>query len=298
MEKREFRLGSGRNRGFQGSGDCGNVKLGLNDESAKKLNLIDDSELDSAPVIITHDCDLLHSKEEFVEIIIGEKIVKPEFIYENAKNPRCLHLRFTTSLSREPVFLELRFSNRKTVSKENFSSLPQKQSILELSENDHRILKRWLAARYGRPAFPSSFENHLRQRRGGKTVVKQIAEILEPVERYISGIFFDLGEHRGVELSSGNPYYLNIIIVYDDESGGTTARKKSEMVAHKIESLFEEVFGTAEDATTISLESCNAVSESHMPLSSLRKVDQWRLEYLSLVYGSSEDFLQTGEILS
>ncbi len=29
MEKREFRLGSGRNRGFQGSGDCGNVKLGL-----------------------------------------------------------------------------------------------------------------------------------------------------------------------------------------------------------------------------------------------------------------------------
>lgn len=270
----------------------------LNDESAQKLNLIDDSESDSIPVVITHDCDLRHPKEEFVEMIIGEKIVKPQFIYENAKNPRCLHLRFADSVSQEPVYLELRFSNRKTVSKDNFSTLRQKQSILELSDDNHRILKRWLAARYGRPAFPDSFENHLRRKRGGKTVEKQIAEILEPVERYISGIFFNLGEHREVELSKGDPYYSNIVIVYDDESGGTAARKRSEIVAREIGSLFKKVYGTAEDATTISLESCSAVSESHMPLSDLRKVDQWRLEYLSLVYGSAGDFLQTGEILS
>ena len=103
----------------------------LDEESSKKLNLIDYAESDRIPVAITHDCDLIHSKEEFVEIIIGEKIVKPEFIYEDAKNPRCLHLRFTASVSQDSVYLELRFSNRKTVSKDSFYTLRQKEAILE-----------------------------------------------------------------------------------------------------------------------------------------------------------------------
>lgn len=44
---------------------------------------------------------------------------------------------------------------------------------------------------------------------------------------------------------------MNIVIAYDDESGGSTARKHSEFAAHKIGSLFEKVYGVAEDATTI-----------------------------------------------
>ena len=270
----------------------------LNKESAKKLDLINVSESDSLPVVITHDCDLLHPNEENVEVIIGKKVVKPKSMYAYAKHPRCLHLQFTSSVNQNPVYLELRFSNRKLVSKDDFSKLRQKKSILEISEDNNRTLKHWLAARYGRPAFPNSFEDYLRLKQGSKTVEQHIAKILKPVEDYIVGVFFDLGEHRKIELRKGDPYHLIIAVVYDDAGGGTTAREASEDAVRRIESLFVEAYGAAEDATNISLEACNAVSESHMPLSVLRRVDQWRLEYLSIENGSSGDFLQTGEIPS
>ena len=201
--------------------------------------------------------------------------------------------------NQNPVYLELRFSNRKLVSKDDFSKLRQKKSILEISEDNNRTLKHWLAARYGRPAFPNSFEDYLRLKLGSKTVEQHIAKILKPVEDYIVGVFFDLGEHRKIELRKGDPYHLIIAVVYDDDAGGgTTAREASEDAVRRIESLFVEAYGAAEDATNISLEACNAVSESQMPLSVLRRVDQWRLEYLSIENGSSGDFLQTGEIPS
>ncbi len=268
----------------------------LNDDSIKRLNLIVDSESDSFPVIITHDCDLRHENEEIVELIIGRKIENPKSVYENAKNPRCLHLQFTSTSDQKPVYLELCFSNRKSVPQNDFSKLRQKESVLNISEDNHRTLKHWLASRYSRPAFPNSFEDRLRTKKGGKTVEQQIAKILKPVERHIRGVFFNLGEHRNVELSESVPYILVITIVYVDESGSTTARKESKNAAQQIESLFLDVYGAAEVATKINLEACNPISESHMPLSVLRKVDQWRLEYLSIERGSSGDFLQATEI--
>ena len=91
--------------------------------------MIDDSELDSLPVVITHDCDLLNSKEEFIEVIVGKKNRKTEFRRQIRKNPRCLHLRFTSSADEKPVYLELRFSNRESVSKDYFFSCDKLQHL-------------------------------------------------------------------------------------------------------------------------------------------------------------------------
>ena len=84
----------------------------LNKESAKKLDLINVSESDSLPVVITHNCDLLHPNEENVEVIIGKKVVRPKSMYAYAKHMRYLHLQFTSSVNQNPVYSELRFSNR------------------------------------------------------------------------------------------------------------------------------------------------------------------------------------------
>ena len=75
----------------------------LNKESAKILDLINVSESDSLPVVITHDCDLLHPNEENVEVIIGKKVVKPKSMYAYAKHPRCLHLQFTSSVNQKGI---------------------------------------------------------------------------------------------------------------------------------------------------------------------------------------------------
>ena len=49
------------------------------------------------PAFITHDFDLLHRNDKYVELIKGVKVAKLSSMYACAKHPRCLHLQFTPS---------------------------------------------------------------------------------------------------------------------------------------------------------------------------------------------------------
>lgn len=151
-----------------------------------------------------------------------------------------------------------------------------------LTAEAKRVLKQWLAARYGRPAFPDAFEERLRKAVRGRTVERCLARILAPDARYIVGLFFDLGEQRSQEIAEGEPYALSLSIVYDAREGGHGARPAAERVASALRALFEEAYGTPDTATEIALDTCEALADTHMTLADLRRVDQWRLEHLSL----------------
>ena len=49
-------------------------------------------------------------------------------------------------------------------------------------------------------------------------------------------------------------------------------------------------------ATEIALDACEAVADTYMTLADLRRVDQWRLEYMSLRDDNQGDFLAIGEM--
>jgi len=107
---------------------------------------------------------------------------------------------------------------------------------------------------------------------------------------------FDLGENRAVELTDGTPYDLKITVVYDASEGGQPARLAAEEVVTEIRGIFHTVYGTPDSATEIALEACEAVADTFFPLSDLRKVDQWRAEYISLRQDPPEAFLAVGEL--
>ena len=159
-----------------------------------------------------------------------------------------------------------------------------------------RILKQWLAARYGRPAFPNEFERRLRK----GNLERKIAKILQPDAQYLIGLFFDLGQQRGIEAPEGEPYALSISVVYDTAKGdtakGVDVRRLAEQAATKLRTLFEQVYGKAEVASEIALDHCEAVADISMTLADLRRVDQWRLESLSLQDENQGDFLALGEM--
>jgi len=245
--------------------------------------------------VISHDCDLPNDNEEFVEIIVGTTIPKPDPMLASARNPRRLHLEFASEAG-EHLHIELRHADRQQVRKDNFANLQSRDKSFTLPTDEKRALKQWLAARYGRPAFPNAFENRLRKSSGNKTVEQRIAKLLEPASQYLVGLFFDLGEERSVELLDGEPYFLSISIAYDATEGGHDARAVAEKVADQLNSLFKEAYGVPDTTTEIALEACNAVADSIMSLADLRKVDQWRLEYISLREEPSGDFLAAGEI--
>jgi hypothetical protein len=263
----------------------------LTREAAAALGLVAAVDEERRVIVITHDCDLPHGSELCVEVIVAEMVVKEDPQLSYAKNPRRLHLAYE-GINAAPLILELRHGDRRSVPKGDFAERAVKDHSLALPIDAKRILKQWLAARYGRPAFPNEFEERLRK---GK-VERKIAKILEPDAKYLVGLFFDLGEQRGTEAIEGEPYALSVSVVYDANEGGADARGAAERVAMQLRELFENTYGKPDVATEIALDACEAVANTYLTLADLRRVDQWRLEYISLRDGEQGDFLPVGEI--
>ena len=270
----------------------------LTTETAAALDLVAVAEGGRRVIVITHDCDLRHDSESYVEVIIAELVIKnpkpdPQLSY--AKNPRRLHLAYEGA---DPalLILELRHGDRRSIPKGDFSKRAVKDNSFVLPVEAKRILKQWLAARYGRPAFPEAFETRLRKPSGRRTVEQRIAKILEPDAKYLVGLFFDLGEQRGTEALEGEPYALSVSVVYDATEGGGEARGSAERVAGQLRELFENAYGKPDVATEIALDACEAVADTRLNLADLRRVDQWRLEYISLRDSDSGNFLHAGEL--
>lgn len=136
----------------------------------------------------------------------------------------------------------------------------------------------------------------MRKLSGNRTVEYLIAKILEPDAKYLVGLFFDLGEQRGAEAVEGEPYALSMSVVYDANEGGSKTRLSAERVAGQLRELFEKTYGKPEVATEFSLDACEAVADTRLTLADLRRVDQWRLEYISLRDDDQGDFLPVGEM--
>jgi hypothetical protein len=267
----------------------------LTREAAATFGLVDVTDHAHRAVVITHDCDLPHESEHCVEVIVAELIVKEDPQFSYAKHPRRLHLAYE-GIDAAPLILELRHGDRRSVPKGDFAKRAVKDYSLALPIDAKRALKQWLAARYGRPAFPNAFEERLRKLSGKRTVEQLIAKILEPDAKYLVGLFFDLGEQRGTEAVEGKPYALSVSVVYDANEGGADARTAAERVATRLRELFEKTYGKPDVATEIALDACEAVADTYLTLADLRRVDQWRLEYISLRDGEQGDFLPVGEI--
>lgn len=97
-------------------------------------------------------------------------------------------------------------------------------------------------------------------------------------------------------MPDGEPYFLSISVAYDATEGGQAAREAVELVAKDLGTLFKDAYGAADAATEIALLACNAVADTLVTLADLRRVDQWRLEYLSLREDPAGDFLAAGEL--
>jgi hypothetical protein len=263
----------------------------LTREAAAALGLVAAVDEERRVIVITHDCDLPHGSELYIEVIVAELVVKEDPQLSYAKNPRRLHIAYE-GISAAPLILELRHGDRRSVPKGDFAERAVKDHSLALSIEAKRVLKQWLAARYGRPAFPNEFEERLRKRK----VERKIAKILEHDAKYLIGLFFDLGEQRGTEVVEGEPYALSVSVVYDANEGGVDARGAAERVAMQLRELFENTYGKPDVATEIALDACEAVADTYLTLADLRRVDQWRLEYISLRDGEQGDFLPVGEV--
>lgn len=257
----------------------------LTPESTKALGLtsVGAGTGEIVAVVASHDCDIHNDKESFVEIIVCGILSRKDKQFEKARNPRLLHYSSPTAHPGTDRHVALRHEDLARVPVKDFFDIARRDERYGIDQTEKRSLRQWLAARYGRPAFPDDFEAHLRKPYGKKqTVEKAIAEIVADEEGLLVGIFLDLGQYRTEDPPKGEPFGLRVYVVYDASAAPDKARAYGEQVAEKLAALFIEAYGKEDEATEIALEGCNAVADLEFRLSDIRRTDQWRLEYVSL----------------
>lgn len=269
----------------------------LTPESTKALGLARVGDGEVVAVVVSHDCDIHNDKESFVEVIVSRVLDRKDKQFEKARNPRQLHYSSSAAQPADYRHVVLRHENLVRVSVQDFFATARRDDRYGIDQTEKRSLKQWLAARYGRPAFPNDFEAHLRKPYGKKqTVEKAIAEIVSDEEGLLVGVFLDLGDFRTEDPPKGEPFGLSIYVVYDASEAPEKARSYGEAIAERLTDLFVEAYGQEDVATEIALEHCSAVADLEFRLSDIRRTDQWRLEYVSLRQEPPSDFLSVSAI--
>lgn len=133
------------------------------------LNIIDRPYEEGLVLLIaSQSCDLANNNvdsDPYIELSVARRIEDLNGHFTHNKNPRTLHTNITCRTDDENVFseenIELRAFEKVVIPKESFISLqPDLDKVLE--ERQVKSYVAWLAARYSRPALPSTFNDRVR----------------------------------------------------------------------------------------------------------------------------------------
>lgn len=230
---------------------------------------------DLVGAIASHDCDLCadNGLEPQVEYLVVDLEGKPDGNLAFGKNVRVLQATARGDNGAEQL-VTISIQRRAVVDKAAFQAqarwLPQ-----QLDNRDLVVFRRWLAARYGRSAFPNAFEDLVRGKVEGK-----IAELSKKRGENIRGLYFDLDDNQLRERGEEDgPYELGIYVVYppDVDDGDATS------FAERLEGIFRNAFydEAAKSWSGLQILFCDAVAEDSFTLFMANHTKTWRVDHRS-----------------
>lgn len=247
----------------------------LKESTAAALGLVHESDpACTCVMVVSHDCDLANDNlvaEPDVEVIVGRTVDKEDGNYAWAKAPRTLHLRLQEDGDEQVV--ELVSTRKRTIPKSALAA-HEPDAAFVLDTRGLSVLREWLSSRYQRPAFPNAFVDRMKTTKADK----KLAKAIEDFGAQISYVNFKLLGGL-VERASGDPYVLDVVLVYPEGKDAEESRDAAEDVATEVESALR---GRLSDLSVIQLRSCITLCESEITIAQSRQLTQWRLEYMTL----------------
>jgi hypothetical protein len=253
----------------------------LTTDAAEALDLFHPEAPDATCVIvISHDCDLANDDlqvEPDAEVIVGRRLDKGNGNYFWAKAPRTLHADALRGGA--PVVVELVATSKRLVPKQALAAFTP-DTTYSFSGKALSALRSWLAVRYNRAAFPDALVDRMAQSK----VDKRLTKIIEPVGNLLSAVYFDVDKGMDIDHSDGSPYELKIVLAYDPGEDPEQAADSLEELETAITGEFEKRhFDHALGQWNgIALKTCMSISEDDLRMGQVRKLTEWRLEYMTL----------------
>lgn len=225
--------------------------------------------------IASHDCDICADADvepciEYVEVDLnGDE----KGSLTLGKNPRHLQAKIYDDTERA-IRADFDIRRRSFIGKSSFFSEAMRFSH-QLQDRDVTVLRRWLAGRYGRSAFPNAFEKLM----GGR-IQKRIDHLSNKKGKDIRGLYFDLDDNRLIERHEGDdPYELAIYVVYPPDTDDADAEDFAKVIGEVFKAeFFDEMTSSW---TGIQLISCNEISEDVFTLSLALSTKTWRVDHRS-----------------
>ena len=221
-------------------------------------------------VAVTQDCDLVQEPdiEPFVEFIACRESEAVEPLYRYGRNPRLLYLQ-TIGEDGPGPWLHVSIHNRFRVGKETLTGMTVDEE-LRLEPDDARLLNRWIAKRYTRPAFPDAFNARL-DAVGGR--LERLYKSLEG--EIVTGVFLEVADDENVD---DVPYEIAVRI---------TARIEAweNEVTRAALSRFEERLSTILDdcpGVIVADDDIQILPEDDLTLADLRRFRRLDRDYRSL----------------
>jgi len=226
-------------------------------------------------VVISHDCDIANDNllaEPCVEVIVGRVVAKIEGNFAWGKAPRVLHYAAMRGL--ESVGIEVATSEKRCIKKMELAGFEPDRSF-QIDGKILATLRSWLGSRYNRASFPDAF---VKRMQSAKADIK-LAKALESSGDLISFVYFDVDGGANIERLDGDPYQLNIVLVFPPGADAEESADDAEKLAGEVE---QAVGARLSGGKAIALRSCFAVSEDDLPVSKAKVLTQWRLEHMTL----------------
>lgn len=241
----------------------------LSDEISKNISITFSKEAGDQIVVISHDCDvnaLSFIDEPNAELIIARKAVR-DGTKKMGKSSRFLQLE--VAQEEAVTFFEIRASDKFTVSRQ---LLVGHSPVEYLSSKNSTFLSEWLARRYSRAAFPTSFDARV------KPIKDKVKKCLKGVSEDIFGIYFHLTED---EMPEGEPYkVVGFAIMLDSDFSNSTKLDRSKNAMVKLQGLLNSVQIEFDDDIEI-------VSDKEFTLKDMRPTKRWDWDVLSYDEGQS-----------
>lgn len=233
-------------------------------------------------IVATHDCDICADMgvEPVIEYIPVAIVASPDGSMTLGKNARRLHIGIVGDHHKmQTANLDIRA--RMLMPKDQFHCETQLYNF-QLASHDQVVFRRWLSARYTRPAFANAFERHMDR------VRTQIDHLAKSHGNRIRAMYFDVDDNQLVERSdNGEPYSLTIYIAYPPD----TDDGEAEDFAKRLKQILtKEFFDPAtEKWIHIELVSCDILSDDEFPLSLVFGTKPWRVDYRSYTEHTETD---------
>lgn len=251
----------------------------LTHDHAVALSLLEQGDVAHVAIVITHDCDMIQSSaiEPLVEVLIAGFGVSENSGLRHGKSARSLQMEWIHRDSARLV--ELSATRKHLLDKQGFEGLLP-DSDYKLPKEGLFLLRRWLAVRYFRSAFPDEFNARLKNTKVEEGLLKALKKC-----RNITAVYLELNVQDELPGNDATPYIIDIVLSYEEGDEPDDMADEVAKVVADIVDLFSRrclVEKPVKKWSWLQLRRCIPVAEGDLSVARAKRLTRLNLDYISL----------------